>query len=90
MRASGKQPQHARRISVVLRLAQNFAIDYNNGVRAEHVALRILRRDSLRFLPRQTQSVCDRRLAGALVFIDVRGMHLKRNANFLQQLLTSR
>ena len=84
MRASGKQPQHARRISVVLRLAEGFAIYYNDCVRAEHVALRILRRNSLRFLLRQTQSVCDRGLVGELVFIDVGSMHYKWDSDFPQ------
>jgi len=46
--------------------------------------LRILRRNCLRFFPRQTQSICDWGLVGELVFIDVRGMHLKRNSDFPQ------
>ncbi len=84
MHVSRKQPQHARRISVVYWLAQNFTIQYNDCVRAQHIALRIPRRNCLRFFPRQPQRIFDRRFSGVLVFIDVRGMHLKRNANFPQ------
>ena len=90
MRASGKLAQHARRISVVLRLAKDLAIDYDDCVRAEHIALRILRRYGLRFLPRQPQSIFDRRLVRPLVLINVGSMHLKRNADLPQQLLTPR
>ena len=90
MRASGELAQHARRISVVLRLAQDFAIDHDDCVCAQNVALRIMRCYCFRFFPRQTQSVCDRRLAGALVFIDVGRMHLKRNSDFAQEFLTPR
>ena len=84
MRASGKQPQHARRISVVYWLAQNFAIDHDDCVRAQNIALPILRCNGLRFFLRQTQSVFDRRLVRLLVFIDVRRVHLKRDSDFPQ------
>lgn len=90
MHASGKTPQYARRISVVLRLAQDFAIYYNDCVRAQHVALRILFRHCLRLFLRQTQSIGDWGFASDLVFIDVRGMHLKWNPDFTQQLLPPR
>ena len=90
MRASGKQPQHARCISMVYGLAQDFSLQDDDCVRAQHIVVRILRRNRFRFFPRQPQRICDRRLAWRLVFIDVRCMHLKRNADFAQEFLPSR
>jgi len=84
MRASGELAQHARSISVVYWLAQNFAIDYDDCVRAQHIALRILCRYCFRFFPRQPQRVFYWRFAVDLVFIDVGSMHLKRDSDFPQ------
>jgi len=62
---------------MVFRLAQDLTIDHDDCVRAQHVALRIARRNGLRFLARQADCIFARIFAGDLIFIDVGRMHLK-------------
>jgi hypothetical protein len=84
MLASGKQAQHARSVCGIARLAENLAIDHDDGVSAEHNILRTLTSYCKRLLARQAFGTFLRTFSRQRIFGDIRSLHFKRNSSAAQ------
>jgi len=84
--ASGKQPQHARCVRCIYRLAEKSPIDGNHGVRAEHdiVIIRTLTGNGERLLARQAFGAGFRGFSGLRLFGYMRGLYCEGDSSAAQ------
>ena len=89
MPASRKQPQHARSVGLVARLAENHSIHNHYRVCTENIPARLLLRHSVRFFSRQSFCAFSRRLSGANSLVNLCGLDNEFNTRVAQDFLPS-
>ena len=85
VRTAAEQAQHAQRIRLINRLAENLAVDGHGRVGAEHARLGAQREHGARLFDREPLDVRGRRFVGVGSFVDVRRQHLERDAGGREQ-----